>query len=108
MINVVRSIRFLSAGVVLLAVAGCTSKAATEPVTQQPRALPVRGVPVEQRTLEDTLVVTGTLKPRVAICSRRSTTPTTRSRSSARRPRSRSPMRIARMRRRSAIARTTC
>lgn len=67
MVHTVRSIRFVSAAALLLAAAGCTGKAAVEPVTQQPRALPVRGVPVEQRTLEDTLVVTGSLRPRAEI-----------------------------------------
>jgi RND family efflux transporter MFP subunit len=67
MVHTVRSIRFVAAAALLVAAAGCTGKAAVEPVTQQPRALPVRGVAVEQRTLEDTLVVTGSLRPRAEI-----------------------------------------
>jgi RND family efflux transporter MFP subunit len=50
-----------------LALAACGQKAAGEPVTEHPRAVPVRGVQVTRRDLDETLIVTGTLRPRAEV-----------------------------------------
>jgi RND family efflux transporter MFP subunit len=47
--------------------AGCTSKAVEQPVVEQTRAVPVRGATVDQRDLHETLIVTGSLRPRAEI-----------------------------------------
>jgi membrane fusion protein (multidrug efflux system) len=50
-----------------LVLAGCGQKAAGETATEHPRAVPVRGVAVVRRDLDETLTVTGTLRPRAEV-----------------------------------------
>jgi RND family efflux transporter MFP subunit len=45
----------------------CSHKEAVEPVAEQARAVPVRGVTVDRRDLRESLIVTGSLRPRAEI-----------------------------------------
>jgi RND family efflux transporter MFP subunit len=50
-----------------LVLAACSQKAAGETATEHPRAVPVRGVQVTRRDLDETLIITGTLRPRAEV-----------------------------------------
>lgn len=50
-----------------LVLAACSQKAAGETAVEHPRAVPVRGVPVARRDLDETVTITGTLRPRADV-----------------------------------------
>jgi membrane fusion protein (multidrug efflux system) len=55
------------AGAMALGLAGCGGSAGTAAGTEKPRGVPVRTAVVERRDLDDTLVLTGTLRPRAQV-----------------------------------------
>jgi RND family efflux transporter MFP subunit len=51
----------------LILTTACGQKVEGETAVEHPRAVPVRGVPVARRDLDETLTITGTLRPRAEV-----------------------------------------
>jgi RND family efflux transporter MFP subunit len=68
--NEMKSTRIAAAALIPLlglGLAGCGGSAATRDAAEKPHALPVRTAIVAKRDLDDTLVLTGTLRPRAQV-----------------------------------------